>query len=218
MCGRIAQTQIIQNLTQSYAVQLGGDEISCVPPSYNIAPGSGVIVLLINHSGDKTWGILKWGMLPPWMKRKRSVINARAETVYQKPMFRNAMRHRRVLIPATAYYEWKPIDQTKQPYCIRQTDGAPLLLAGLYTENECVIITRPARQDIAFIHDRMPVIIDDHQAHLYLEKADSAHKMLMYNNDHLNLDIYPVTKRIGNSSFNESLCLESINSKHIDHK
>lgn len=210
MCGRIAQTRIIQDLTQLFGLHHGQECMSDFATSYNVAPGTDITVLLINRGGNKSWDTLKWGIMPEWVKTKRSVINARAETVHQKPMFKNALHQRRILIPVTAYYEWRPVANSKQPYCIRKRNGAPLLLAGLYTDNECAIITRPARQDIEFIHNRMPVIIDEQEAELYLDREDLAYEMLMHNNDYLSLDVYPVTKKIGNPIFDEPLCLEPI--------
>jgi len=190
-------------------VQQGCENISIAHFSYNVAPGSRIIVLLLNHNQEKAWDRLQWGIMPAWKQPKR-VINARAEMVRQKSMFRKSWQQRRVLIPVTAYYEWRRVENTKQPYCIRRKHGYPFLLAGLYKEDECVIITRPARKDITFIHDRMPVIIDDFLADAYLNQANVAHEMLFLGHDYYNLEIYPVTKRIGNPKFNEPRCLESI--------
>jgi len=210
MCARIVQAESIENLTDLVGVKQGDESVFSVSPSYNVPPGNGIIVLLVNHTGDKIWSILKWGMLPSWMKMKRPVINARSETVTQKPLFRDAFYHRRILVPVTAYYEWRSVADGKQPYCIKRKDKKPLFLAGLQNDHECVIITRPSRQEIAFVHDRMPAIISDQRVHPYLNNIDLAHQLLMAEDPDLILDIYPVTKRIGNPAFNHPRCLESV--------
>ncbi|MCY4158768.1 MAG: SOS response-associated peptidase [Bacteroidetes bacterium] len=210
MCGRIAQIGSAEDLIELIGVKEGYESISNMPPSYNVAPGNKIIAVLVNHTGNKSWTILKWGMLPNWIKVKRPVINARGETIAQKPMFRDAFHQRRILIPVDAYYEWRLIEGGKQPYCIKRKDHAPLLLAGIHNDNECVIITRPPRQEIAFVHDRMPAIISYKRAHPYLNNADIAHQFLMMEDNGLELDIYPVAKGIGNPTFNNPICLEAI--------
>ncbi len=210
MCGRIVQTDSTKKLVELLEVQHGAENIADAEPSYNLAPGSRIIALQINEHGDKIWTMLSWGMQPEWMAAKRPVINARAETVQQKPLFRNAFQKRRSVIPVTAYYEWHPVKDGKQPYCIRRRDNLPLLLAGLHNGNECVIMTRSARWDIAFIHNRMPVILSSRDAHLYLGSTDKAHRLFLSENDGLELDVYPVTKRVGTPTFNHPVCLEPI--------
>ncbi len=145
MCGRIAQSFDPAKVGDFFGVRQGSESIAEVRPSYNIAPGSRIYALQLNEHNDRAWITFKWGMLPAWAKTKRPVINARAETVTKKPMFRNAFRTRRSMIPVTAYYEWQAVPDGKQPYCIQSQNGFPFLLAGIYTENECVILTRSAQ-------------------------------------------------------------------------
>lgn len=206
MCGRIVQSDTSEDLVALTGIKRGADCLFDAEPSYNVAPGSRITGLRINGPRGAEWDTFMWGILPAWSKGKHPVINARLETVTQKPMFRNAFQSRRSVIPVTAYYEWQSVSGSKQPYCIRTRNRFPLLLAGLYTENECVIITRTARSDISFIHDRMPVILNLEMAVIYLHRADMAYEIIAEENP-LELDIYPVTKKIGNPTFNDPQCL-----------
>ncbi len=199
----------VERVGEFLEIQQGTESISWTEPSYNIAPGSRICTLQLDELSDTAWTTLRWGMLPAWAKMKRPVINARAETVTQKPMFRNSFRTRRSVIPVTAYYEWQAIPGGKQPYCIRSKNGFPLLLAGLHTEDECVILTRSAQRDISYIHDRMPVVVNPDLMDAYLRQPDVACEVVGQE-DLLDLEVYPVTKKIGNPAFNHPVCLEPI--------
>lgn len=209
MCGRIVQSFDPEKVGEFLEIQQGAESIVWAGPSYNIAPGSRIYALQLNEYKDKAWITFRWGMLPAWAKIKRPVINARAETVTQKPMFRNAFRTRRSVIPVTAYYEWQAVPGGKQPYCIRSKNGFPLLLAGLYTENECVILTRSAQRDISFIHNRMPVVVNPDMMDAYLNQPDIACEVIGQESL-LDLEVYPVTKKIGNTALNHPICLKPI--------
>ncbi|MXX97273.1 MAG: SOS response-associated peptidase [Rhodothermaceae bacterium] len=209
MCGRIAQSFDVERVSEFLEIQQGAESIVWAEPSYNIAPGSRIYALQLNENKNKAWITFRWGMLPTWAKMKRPVINARAETVTQKPMFRNAFRTRRSVIPVTAYYEWRAVSDGKQPYCIRSKNGFPLLLAGLYTENECVILTRSAQRDISFIHDRMPVVVNHDMMDTYLNQPDVACEIIGQE-DLLDLEVYPVTKKIGNPALDHPVCLKPL--------
>ncbi|MCY3595091.1 MAG: SOS response-associated peptidase [Bacteroidetes bacterium] len=209
MCGRIVQSFDVERVGKFLEIQQGAESIVWAEPSYNIAPGSRIYALQLNENKDKAWITFRWGMLPTWAKMKRPVINARAETVTQKPMFRDAFRKRRSVIPVTAYYEWRAVSDGKQPYCIRSKNGFPLLLAGLYTENECVILTRSAQRDISFIHDRMPVVVNPDMMDTYLNQPDVACETIGQE-DLLDLEVYPVTKKIGNPALDHPVCLKPL--------
>ena len=209
MCGRIAQSFDVERVGEFLEIQQGAESIVWAEPSYNIAPGSRIYALQLNENKNKAWITFRWGMLPTWAKMKRPVINARAETVTQKPMFRNAFRTRRSVIPVTAYYEWRAVSDGKQPYCIRSKNGFPLLLAGLHTENECVILTRSAQRDISFIHDRMPVVVNPDMMDTYLNQPDVAYEIIGQK-DLLDLEVYPVTKKIGNPALDHPVCLKPL--------
>lgn len=206
MCGRIAQTNSPEELAELFGIQMGVDKLSDVTPSYNVAPSSEIIALSLSAYGDEMWTTLQWGMLPPWSRMKRPMINARMETVGHKPMFRDSFSKRRCVIPATAYYEWLSSPAGKQPYCIRLENDIPLLLAGLYRDGQCVILTRPVQEDIAFIHDRMPVVLDSEMIRAYLSTLESAFNLIELHSN-IRLRTYPVNRKMGNPRYNSPACL-----------
>ena len=132
--------------------------------------------------------LLRWGLIPHWAKEEKigyRMINARAETVAEKPSFRVALRRRRCLIPATGFYEWKAVPGGKQPYNIQLVDGGLFAFAGLWERwqgdagqvvESCTIIVTEANKAISPIHDRMPVILDpsDYKSWLDPQLQDSA--------------------------------------------
>lgn len=140
-------------------------------PRYNVAPSQPVGAIRTAEDGSREWVTLRWGLIPAWAAEPRTVystINARAETVAEKPTYRQAFRRRRCLIPADGFYEWRKLGARKQPYCIAPADGEPVAFAGLWerwerdgqTLESCTIVVTQANALVAPIHDRMPVILD----------------------------------------------------------
>ena len=207
MCGRIAQTETPEELAELLGVELGLDQVSHLSPSFNVPPSRTLPALTAAKQGSVQWSALEWGMLPSWANFRRPVINVRCETAHLKPMFKHSFRSRRCVIPAAAYYEWLAGPGGKQPYCIRRGNNLPLLLAGLYTGGQCVIMTREARTDIAHIHDRMPVMITQSMVEVWLHEFDAA--LAAFNEANtLEIEFYPVSRRVGSPQFNGSQCLE----------
>ena len=146
-------------------------------PRYNIAPTQDVAVIRHDPRGRHELSLMRWGLVPFWAKdlaMGNRMINARSETVAEKPSFRNAFQRRRCLIPADGYYEWLTEGKKKQPYWIRMSDERPFAMAGLWERwkdpsglqpplESCTVLTTEANQLTCEIHDRMPVILDsDH--------------------------------------------------------
>ena len=179
MCGRytiIAPPKVLRAL-------FGYEEQPNFPPRYNVAPTQPIpIVRLID--GKRHFALVRWGLLPSWVKNPTAftlLINARGETVAEKPAFRAAMKRRRCLIPADGFYEWKADGPRKQPYFIRARAGDPFAFAGLWEtwtgpngeELETgTIITTTANRKLAAIHGRMPVIVPTDAFDLWLNSAD----------------------------------------------
>jgi putative SOS response-associated peptidase YedK len=165
MCGRFALTERPGDLAKFFAVD-GLD----FPPRYNIAPTQPIVAVMEQH-GRRRMALLRWGLVPGWVKDPRQfslVINARSETMAEKPAFRDALKHGRCIVPASGYYEWQAGPAGKQPYYITRADGAPMLFAGLYASwmgpngeviDSAAIVTTPASPDMAFLHPRMPAIL-----------------------------------------------------------
>src|SRR4029077_13122630 len=125
--------------------------------------------------------LMRWGLVPAWVKDPRKftlLINARSETVQEKPAFKNAIRRRRCLIPADGYYEWQGLEKPKRPYFIHRRDGTPMGLAGLAETwigpngeelDTVAIVTAPASPDLAVLHHRVPVTIAPHDFERWLD-------------------------------------------------
>ena len=178
MCGRFIQCASGAVLAARFQLATPPDLI----PRYNIAPSQPIGAVRIAGDGYREWVTLRWGLVPAWTSEPRaaySTINARAETVAEKPAFRQAFRRRRCLIPADGFYEWRQVGARKQPYCIVPADGAPFALAGLWERWErdgqvlesCTILVTQANALLAPIHDRMPVILDPADEARWLDPA-----------------------------------------------
>jgi putative SOS response-associated peptidase YedK len=145
---------------------------------YNVAPGDDVVTVTTSKEGEPRGGLLRWGLVPFWAKDPKvgsKMINARAETVAEKPAFRDALRTHRCLVIADGFYEWQARGdgRRKQPFHITRADGAPFAFAGLWASwhgagdaslRTCTIITTGANDVLRDIHDRMPVILPDQDA------------------------------------------------------
>jgi|SRR5882724_3183577 len=166
MCGRFVITSPPAALRQIF----GYVEQPNFPPRHNIAPTQPVPVVLVEN-GIRHFRLMRWGLLPAWVKDPSKftlLINARAETVKEKPAFKNAIKRRRCLIPADGYYEWQLFETRKRPHFIHRRDGAPIGLAGLAETwtgpngeelDSVAIVTAPASADLAVLHHRVPVTI-----------------------------------------------------------
>src|ERR1041384_4676121 len=166
MCGRYAITTAPEAIRQLF----GYLEQPSFPPRYNVAPTQPVPIVRMAE-GKRQLALVRWGLIPAWVKDPRSfslVINARGESVLDKPAFRNAMKYRRCLFPADGFYEWKRAGERKQPYFVRLKSGQPMAFAGLWESwmgpngeemETAAIVTTTASRSIAHIHDRMPVIV-----------------------------------------------------------
>jgi putative SOS response-associated peptidase YedK len=157
MCGRFA----LHAHPDIVALQFGLEVVPAFETRYNIAPT--LPVLIIRKEGAST---ARWGLVPHWAKDPSMgarMNNARAETVAEKPAFRDAYRSRRCLIPASGFYEWKSEFGLRQPYYVHPAEGELFAFAGLWEQwrdlQTCTIITTGANQKMAPIHDRMPVIV-----------------------------------------------------------
>jgi len=151
------------------------DAINARPMRFNVAPTDLMPIVGVNRDGGISIRELRWGLVPYWAKDPKvggaKAINARAETVADKPMFREAFKRRRCLVPASGYFEWKPEGSAKQPYFIHDPDGELLMFAGLWEswretkESEPLytytIVTGPPGIVSGDIHDRAPVILDE---------------------------------------------------------
>lgn len=168
MCGRYVSARPADDLADHFRAE--PPEEPALPPSYNVAPTDPVYAVL-ERDGQRRLTVVRWGLVPSWAKDPRigaRLINARRETVADKPAFRAAYARRRCLVPADGYYEWQRREGGKQPYFLSAPDGAPLPMAGLYElwrspEGEwrrtCAVITTEAADELGEIHDRAPLLV-----------------------------------------------------------
>ena len=176
MCGRYTLIADLGDLAQRF--EFDGSDFS-YDPGYNIAPTESV--LTVRNLDAREAAFMRWGLVPFWAKDPKigaRMINARAETVAEKPAFRNALKKRRCLVLADGYYEWQKTPVGKRPYRIIMRSGEPFAMAGLWETwrdpqgnvvPSCTIITTAANDFLSPIHDRMPVILPREMEELWLD-------------------------------------------------
>jgi putative SOS response-associated peptidase YedK len=220
MCGRYAITSAPEALRALF----GYEEQPNFPPRYNVAPTQPIaIVRLVD--GKRHFALVRWGLIPSWVKDPKTfslLINARAESVTDKPAFRAAMRRRRCLIPADGFYEWKREGERKQPFFIRLKAGGPMAFAGLF-ETWCgpdgeeidtaAIVTTRANRTLGAIHERMPVILRPEAFELWLDSTNvdekTAAALLAPASDNL-LEAYPISPAVNRTANDNPSLIEPI--------
>lgn len=184
MCGRLTITHPNDAIAALFGAAIGNDLPES--PRFNICPTNPVAVIT-SDQGIRRLRPMRWGFLPHWYKAPNDgplIINARSDTVAQKPAFRAAIRQRRCLIPASGFYEWSagPMD-SRLPWYVTRTDAAPLALAGLWQDwgdmTTCAMVTTEAGPNMASIHDREPVILEAPDWPLWLGEAGHGAALLM---------------------------------------
>lgn len=180
MCGRFVQSSPVDVIRSTFQARVAG--AIDVPARYNVSPGQDVLAVVGGRS-ERHLGLLRWGLVPFFRddpaKGPRS-INARAESVAEKPAFRHLLRSRRCVVPADGFYEWKEDAAGKTPHFVRPVAGAPLALAGLWDRwqrpgatavSTCVLLTCAANTLLAPIHERMPVLLTGAALERWLDPA-----------------------------------------------
>ena len=178
MCGRYSLTASLDKLARRFDFDSNRDDFE---PRYNIAPTQQVLAVV---GGDaRRAGFIRWGLIPQWAKGDSAsppIINARAETVAEKPTFRDSLRRRRCLILADGFYEWQKVGDAKRPMRVALRSGEPFAFAGLWSMSSdsegnrissCAIITTAANDLLRPIHHRMPVILSEEVEDLWLDTA-----------------------------------------------
>jgi putative SOS response-associated peptidase YedK len=220
MCGRYVITSAPEAIRALFHYQ----EQPNFPPRYNVAPTQPIPIVRLTE-GKRQFALVRWGLLPSWVKDPKAftlVINARGESVLDKPAFRNAMKRRRCLIPADGFYEWQPGGTRKQPYFIRLKSGQPMAFAGLW---ECwtgpngeeletaAIVTTDANRTLGHIHARMPVILAPDAFGLWLNcaevDAETAAALITPAPDDL-FEAYPVSTDVNRVANDNAKLLEPL--------
>ncbi|MFA6162195.1 MAG: SOS response-associated peptidase [Methylobacter sp.] len=222
MCGRFA----LYSDPFTLARRFEAEALPELRPRYNIAPTQNIPIVR-EEEGKRRFALARWGLIPHWAKDMKigyHTINARAETVAEKPAFRNAYKHRRCMIPADGYFEWQvvPDSKTKQPWFIALQDREPMAFAGLWERwrspegeelESCSIIVTDANKIMRPIHDRMPVILapEDWDAWLETDAKDAGSlQILLKPYPAEGMAAWPVSTKV-NSPRNDSVeCMEQI--------
>jgi putative SOS response-associated peptidase YedK len=178
MCGRYAITSAPEAIRRLF----GYDEQPNFPPRYNVAPIQPVPIVRMVE-GKRQFALVRWGLIPGWVKDPRGfslLINARGESLDDKPAFRAALRYRRCLFPADGFYDWRREGERARPYYVRLKAGGPMAFAGLWENwmgpngeemETAAIVTTRANRMLATVHPRMPVIVPSEAFDLWLDSA-----------------------------------------------
>jgi putative SOS response-associated peptidase YedK len=222
MCGRFTLKTKAKSLAHLFHLS----EVPTLEPRYNIAPTQPVPAVRQKAEGDgRELVFLRWGLVPSWAKDPKDsaakCINARAETVADKPTFRAAFRQRRCLIPADGFYEWKALGpgKKKQPFCFTLKNGRAVAFAGLWegwhgADGEalqtCTILTTEANGAVRPVHERMPVILDPRDYGPWLDPRLRAPGELLelLQSSAGGLVSYPVSTRVNSAQHDDPGCIE----------
>jgi putative SOS response-associated peptidase YedK len=218
MCGRYRLARKKEILAETFDVEDGVDWI----PRYNVAPGQNVAVIRQDVTQPvRSFSLMRWGLIPFWAKDANvghKMINARAETITEKPAFREPMQSRRCLIPADGFYEWVKKGKEKSPYCFALADDSIFAFAGIWDRwknpkgesvETCSIITTSPNSLLDNIHDRMPVILKRDSYDIWLDpglkKADDLLGLLQpYRSESMRR--YRVSSRVNHVKNDDSEC------------
>ncbi len=223
MCGRFALIAPGDALLTLFDLDQPFPE-EAFAPRYNIAPTQPVTAARLSQTGERELTWLTWGLVPSWAKEPKMgsrLINARSETVAEKPSFRAAFKRRRCLIPADGFYEWQKLNGRKQPMYIHAQDGRPFALAGLWEHwqsadgsviESCAILTTRPNELMAPIHNRMPVIIApadfDEWLHPGPNPEMGLHLLRPYPDE--KMAAFPVSAHVNNPRNDDAQCIHPL--------
>jgi putative SOS response-associated peptidase YedK len=225
MCGRVTIQTPALAIAREFA--LTGIRTALERPRYNLAPTQ--LMPVVINDGERMLDAYRWGLIPSWAKEAaigNKLINARGETVAEKPSFRSALKRRRCLALVDGWFEWKQSTKPKTPYLFRRKDGRPMAFAGLWEEwtapdtgeliRTCTLITTGPNPLMAPIHDRMPVILSPEAQELWLRpepQEASVLQPLLVPNENEPLEAWEVA-RVVNSPMNDVVaCVERVASQ-----
>jgi putative SOS response-associated peptidase YedK len=221
MCGRYFLHSTADRLTELF----GEMPMPLLEPRYNIAPTQPIPIVREAAAGRREMALVRWGLVPGWSKgpdSRFSMINARVETVAEKPAYRNAFRYRRCLIPADGFYEWRAAGSGKQPHLLRARDGRPLALAGIWEHwqdadgNElesCAILVGEADSQVQPVHQRMPLIVAPESFGRWLDihsQTPQPLEALLAAQQPPELEIHPVGRAVNNPRNDTAALLDRV--------
>jgi len=221
MCGRFALLTPGHDLLTQFEVTQTPVDASMIAPRYNVAPTQPVVVVRGTPSNQRELTFLQWGLIPSWAKDHKigsRLINARSETVAEKPSFRAAFKRRRCLVLADGFYEWQKLNGKKQPTYIHMADRKPFALAGLWESwhspdggviDTCTILTTTPNELMQPIHNRMPVILEPEDYNTWLfpgSQPNLAMHLLRPFSDE-KMVAYPVSTWVNSPAHDDGQCI-----------
>jgi putative SOS response-associated peptidase YedK len=219
MCGRYSLEARSSEIVEAFGLA----EAISVEARYNIAPTQSVPIVRIDpETSDRRLQVVRWGLRPAWARSPKPIINARSETIAEKPSFRSAFKQRRCLVPATGFFEWQKLGSAKQPFCIRLHAGGVFAFAGIWDRfrdeegnpaEAFAILTCAPNKTMEPIHDRMPVILDAAAHALWLDpQVQSPEPLggLMVPAPDDRLTAYPVSSRVNSPAHDDAECIEPL--------
>ncbi|MGB9616259.1 MAG: SOS response-associated peptidase [Desulfomonilaceae bacterium] len=223
MCGRF----FLVSQASEAAALFGLEEVPPLQPQYNIAPTQNIAVVreVPENRGARTLSYMRWGLVPAWTKDASQLpllINARSETVHEKPAFKAAFKKRHCAIPANGFFEWARRGKVKQPYVIQLKGRRLFALAGLWEAwqqpdgsvlESCAILTTAANEVVSPLHDRMPVILYGDHIDVWLgpvPQDQEVWKELFRPAPSVDMVRFPVTQLVNNPKYDAPQCIEPI--------
>ena len=214
MCGRFSLEQYPSSIIEHF-------DLPTYPkfsPKYNIAPSANILTVF---QSENNYAVVEmhWGIIPPWAKEgqfKRPLINARSETVWEKPSFKNLVKSNRCIILANSFYEWNRSETPKQPYRITLKGNQDMAMAGIYQiskkgEMQCSIITMQANKVMNTVHDRMPVILSESNFNNWITSEDQQEATsIMGSGAGVKLDLQRVSNYVNSTRNQGPQCIEPI--------
>jgi putative SOS response-associated peptidase YedK len=217
MCARFTLTALPAVVADLFGVELPAD----LAPRYNVAPTQEVLAVRMDAGGRREAALLRWGLIPGWADDPaiaQKLINARAETVFATPSFRDAAKKRRCLVPADGFFEWRPEGGVKQPYWIHRPGSEPFAFAGLWERwrdaaggerQTCAIVTTDANERLRPLHGRTPVVLTAGDFAAWLDPEASPKELgeLLRPAPEGLLGYFQVTRQVGNPRFESPACV-----------
>lgn len=225
MCGRftisVSYQELVEHLNESYHIE--NMDFKFDQPRYNVSPGQDILSVIFDGKKHRI-GYLKWGFIPSFAKDEKigfSMINAKSETIFEKPSFYESVMKRRCVVLADSFYEWKKDDQKKIPMRILVSDQKIFPIAAIWNTYQrhdgtklhtVSLVTTKANELMKPIHERMPVILTKETQDIWLNPTSSieALKTCFLGYDANKMHTYPVSSRVNQSSYDDSSCIEPI--------
>lgn len=222
MCGRFTFYVTNQELEEFYQLS----NTTPIDQRFNIAPLQ-TIPVITQQQGIRELQMMRWGLIPAWAKDEsiaNKLINARAETIADKPSFRHSLKQRRCIIPISGFYEWKKYGKQKKPMYIANPQQQHLPLAGLWDQwtnhnglliKTCTLITVPPNEQMNPIHNRMPAILTEQQSNIWLDEKADIHDIIQLLTPYPNpLHIHPVSNQVNSPVFDSPELIEPADSSN----